>query len=50
MATAKWTLMGMYNYDNTIFNEMILPMQIFSDLLFLLKRVNLKYCFLILIL
>lgn len=33
MATAKWTLMGMYNYDNTIFNEMILPAGIDGDLL-----------------
>lgn len=33
MATAKWTLMGMYNYDNTIFNEMILPVGIDGDLL-----------------
>lgn len=32
MATAKWTLMGMYNYDNTIFNEMILPTGIDADL------------------
>ena len=33
MATAKWTLLGMYNYDNTIFNEMILPTGIDGDLL-----------------
>ena len=33
MATAKWTLLGMYNYDNTIFNEMILPAGIDGDLL-----------------
>ena len=32
MATAKWTLMGMYNYDNTIFNEMVLPTGIDADL------------------
>lgn len=32
MATAKWTLMGMYNYDDTIFNEMILPTGIDADL------------------
>lgn len=32
MATAKWTLMGMYNYDDTIFNEMILPAGIDADL------------------
>lgn len=32
MATAKWTLMGMYSYDNTIFNEMILPTGIDADL------------------
>ena len=32
MATAKWTLMGMYNYDNTIFNEMLLPTGIDADL------------------
>ena len=30
---AKWTLLGMYNYDNTIFNEMILPAGIDGDLL-----------------
>lgn len=29
---AKWTLMGMYNYDNTIFNEMVLPTGIDADL------------------
>ena len=33
MATAKWTLTGMYNYDNTIFNEMILPAGREGDLL-----------------
>lgn len=32
MATAKWTLMGMYKYDNTIFNEMVLPTGIDADL------------------
>lgn len=32
MATAKWTLMGMYRYDDTIFNEMILPTGIDADL------------------
>ena len=32
MATAKWTLMGMYNYDDTIFNDMILPAGIDADL------------------
>ena len=32
MARAKWTLIGMYNYDNTIFNEMILPTGIDADL------------------
>ena len=32
MATAKWTLMGIYNYDNTIFNEMVLPTGIDADL------------------
>ena len=32
MATAKWTLMGMYNYDDTIFNEMVLPTGIDADL------------------
>lgn len=32
MATAKWTLMGMYKYDDTIFNEMVLPTGIDADL------------------
>lgn len=32
MASAKWTLMGMYDYDNTIFNDMILPTGIDADL------------------
>lgn len=32
MATAKWTLVGMYNYDDTIFNEMVLPAGIDADL------------------
>ena len=32
MASAKWTLIGMYNYDNTIFNDMILPAGIDADL------------------
>ena len=32
MASAKWTLIGMYNYDNTIFNDMVLPTGIDADL------------------
>ena len=32
MATAKWTLVGMYNYDDTIFNEMVLLAGIDADL------------------
>lgn len=32
MASAKWTLIGMYQYDNTIFNDMILPAGIDADL------------------
>lgn len=32
MATAKMTLIGMYNYDNTIFNDMFFPEGIEKDL------------------
>jgi len=32
MASAKLTLIGMYNYDNTIFNDMVLPTGIDADL------------------
>lgn len=32
MSSAKMTLMGMYNYDNTIFNEMLLPAGIDANL------------------
>lgn len=32
MASAKWTLIGMYQYDDTIFNDMILPTGIDADL------------------
>lgn len=32
MALAKWTLIGMYQYDDTIFNDMILPTGIDADL------------------
>lgn len=32
MASAKLTLIGMYQYDNTIFNDMILPTGIDADL------------------
>ena len=32
MSTAKMTLIGMYNYDDTIFNEMVLPAGIDADL------------------
>ena len=32
MASAKMTLIGMYNYDNTIFNGMVLPAGIDADL------------------
>ena len=32
MASAKWTLMGMYQYDDTIFNDMVLPTGIDADL------------------
>lgn len=32
MASAKWTLIGMYQYDNTIFNDMVLPTGIDADL------------------
>lgn len=32
MATAKWTLIGMYNYDNTLFSDLILPSGIDADL------------------
>ena len=33
MATAKMTLIGLYNYDNTLFNSMIMPEGIDTDLL-----------------
>ena len=32
MASAKWTLIGMYQYDDTIFNDMVLPTGIDADL------------------
>ena len=32
MASAKWTLIGMYQYDDTMFNVMILPTGIDADL------------------
>lgn len=32
MATAKATLLGMYRYDNTLFNELVLPAGIDKDL------------------